>query len=50
MNDHEIILAIQDLMDGTAWDSSTMNDICQLLVNNGYAIHDLDGRIYEESE
>ncbi|ANA86331.1 hypothetical protein SEA_LOZINAK_175 [Gordonia phage Lozinak] len=41
MNDHEILLAIQDLMDGVAWSADTLNSIAELLNANGYTIGDI---------
>jgi hypothetical protein len=48
MNDHEIVLAIQDLLDGVEWDVDTLNAIAEVLAANGYAIHDLDGTLTED--
>jgi len=42
MDDHEILLAIQELMDGVAWSSDTLDKISVLLVDNGYRVRDLD--------
>jgi len=42
MNDHELILAIQELMSGEEWNSETMSAIADLLQNNGYEIEDID--------
>jgi hypothetical protein len=49
-SDHELVLAIQDLMDGTAWDADTLQEIARLLVSMGYQLHDLDGRLYDDEE
>jgi hypothetical protein len=40
MNDNEILLAIQELMDGVEWDSDTLTEIARLLTENGYRIRD----------
>jgi hypothetical protein len=40
MNDHEIILAIQELMDGVEWTPDTLQEIAELLHENGYQIRD----------
>ena len=38
MTDHEIILAIQELMDGVVWTADIMAEIANLLTDNGYAV------------
>lgn len=43
MNDHEIVLRIQELLDGVEWTPSTLDEIAGVLSDNGYAVHDLDG-------
>ncbi len=41
MNDHEIILAIQELMSQVEWDASTLDEIADLLDDNGYKVGDI---------
>lgn len=43
MNDHEIVLRIQELLDGVEWTPATLDEIAQVLSDNGYTIRDLDG-------
>jgi hypothetical protein len=43
MDDHEIILAIQEMLDGVAWNVGMLSEIADLLTDNGYAVRDLDG-------
>jgi hypothetical protein len=45
MNDHDIVLTIQEIMDGCEWTSDTMSLIADLLTENGYRIRDLDDTI-----
>ena len=45
MNDHNLLLAIQELLDGVEWTPTTLNEIADLLTNNGYAIHNLEDEI-----
>lgn len=41
MNDHNLLLAIQELLDGTVWNSDTTNIIIAELLNaNGYTVRD----------
>jgi len=40
MTDHDIILAIQELLDGVTWTPETLNDIANVLNNNGYVVRD----------
>jgi len=42
MTDHEIILAIQEIMDGAPWSADTTSAIADLLTENGYLLRDLD--------
>lgn len=42
MSDHEILLAIQELLDGTIWKPETLEKIAKLLDANGYRIRDSD--------
>jgi hypothetical protein len=41
MTDHEIILAIQDMMDGVEWTPDTLAEIAELLESNGYRINNI---------
>ena len=43
MNDHDILLAIQELLDGVEWTADTLAEIAELLAENGYRVRDLDG-------
>ncbi len=43
MTDHEIVLAIQELLDGTEWSADTLECIAGLLQSNGYVIRAFDG-------
>jgi len=38
----DLLLAIQELLDGVEWTPATLEDIAQLMVNAGYRIRDLD--------
>lgn len=42
MTAEEALLAIQDLMDGTVWDSDVMAAIAAVMIKAGYRIRDLD--------
>lgn len=42
MTDHEIVLAIQELLDGREWTSDTLAAIETILQHNGYPIRDLN--------
>ena len=42
MNDHEIVLAIQELLDGVEWDADTLGEIALMLSDNGYRIRNSD--------
>lgn len=44
MNDHEIVLAIQQELDGVEWSSDTLEAIAEILVRNGYRVRDLDDK------
>jgi hypothetical protein len=41
MTDHQIVMAIQELLDGNAWSPDTLTKIAELLIANGYAVRDL---------
>jgi hypothetical protein len=44
MNEYEILLAIQDLLDGQEWTPDTLEEIANLMIRSGYRIRDLDDR------
>jgi hypothetical protein len=45
MSDHDLILAIQERLDGVEWTVDTLNEIAALLQNCGYDVRDLDDRV-----
>ncbi len=49
MNDHELVLEIQQLMDGVEWSADTLDAIAQLLISNGYRIRDMNDYDLEEA-
>jgi hypothetical protein len=42
MDDHDILLAIQELLDGTVWNIGMLEQIAEWLDEAGYLIHDVD--------
>ena len=40
MNDHDLLLAIQELLDGVQWDGDTLCEVARLMEENGYHIGD----------
>lgn len=42
MTDHDAMLAIQELLDGTEWNSDTLNDIAVIVSAAGYRVRDLN--------
>lgn len=44
MDDHDLLLAIQNRLDGVEWSSDTLEEIAGLMVASGYRIRDLDDR------
>jgi hypothetical protein len=42
MNDHDILLAIQELLDGVEWKVDMLDEIARLLSDNGYRVRDID--------
>jgi hypothetical protein len=40
MDDHALLLAIQEELDGVEWDSDTLERVAQLMVASGYRIRD----------
>lgn len=45
MNDHDLLLAIQELLDGTEWSADTIEQVALLMEQNGYHISDFDGPV-----
>jgi hypothetical protein len=43
MTNDEALLAIQELLDGVAWDSDTLEEIAKVMVRAGYRIRYRDG-------
>lgn len=50
MDDHEMILRIQELLDGQMWAADTLEEIASLLVDNGYRIRDLNDKDVETTD
>ena len=44
MSDHNIVLAIQELLDGVEWTSQTLDAIATVLRNSGYRVRDLEDK------
>ncbi len=44
MNDNELLLAIQELLDGVAWSMETLEEIARLMIDSGYRIRDKNDR------
>ena len=42
MNDHDAMLAIQELLDGVEWSANTLEEIAAVVIKAGYRIRDLD--------
>lgn len=40
MNDHDLLLTIQELLDGVEWTTDTVETIAELMVESGYRIRD----------
>jgi len=45
MSDHDLLLAIQELLDGCEWTVDTVAAIAAMLDDNGYSIRDTDDRV-----
>lgn len=43
MNDHDLLLAIQELLDGVEWSPDTLDQIAELMNGSGWVIRDCDG-------
>jgi hypothetical protein len=42
MSDHDAMLAIQECLDGTEWNSNTLEEVAAIMTAAGYKIRDLD--------
>ena len=42
MTDHDLLLTIQELLDGVEWTPDTIEIIAELMTENGYRIRDLN--------
>jgi hypothetical protein len=42
MDDQETLLEIQQLLDGTAWSATTLDEIAEIMRQAGYRIRDKD--------
>jgi len=45
--DHEAMLAIQELLDGTEWSADTLDRIAAIVIAAGYRIRDLNDETIE---
>lgn len=43
--DHEALLLIQEVLDGTAWNETMLNEIAAILTNAGYQVRDKNDKI-----
>jgi len=43
-NSHEVLLQIQELLDGVEWTPDTLGQIALLVEENGYLVRDLDDK------
>jgi hypothetical protein len=43
MDDHALLLAIQELMDGVEWTPDTLERIAELMTESGYTVRDTEG-------
>lgn len=50
MNDHAIVLSIQEILGGLEWTPDTLDVIAKLLNDNGYRVGDLDDKDREVSD
>ena len=46
MNDHDLLLKIQELLDGVEWSPGTFEEIAFLMSESGYEIRDFHGLSY----
>lgn len=44
MTEGELLLAIQERLDGVEWSSDTLEEIADMMRSNGYRIRDCDDR------
>jgi hypothetical protein len=44
MNDHDLLLNIQELLDGVEWTPTTLDTIADLLRESGYRVRDKNDR------
>ena len=42
MDDHDLLLEIQQLLDGVEWTPDTLDSIAALMIASGYRIRDLE--------
>ena len=42
MNDHDLLLTIQELLDGVEWSPDTLDSIAELMTENGYTMADIE--------
>jgi len=42
MNDHDALLAIQEILDGVEWSADTLPRIAEILESAGYRVRDLN--------
>jgi len=47
MNDHDLLLAIQEELDGVEWTPDTLQTVAALLTSNGYTVRDLGEALRE---
>ena len=47
MSDHDLVLTIQEMLDGAEWSADTLDAIANLLILSGYRLRDLEGRDLE---
>jgi len=50
MNESELLVAIQDKLDGVEWTAETLSDIADLLNANGFRVRDLNEEVQELDE
>jgi len=50
MGDVDLLMAIQQLLDGVEWDSNTLEHIATLLDDNGYTVRDPNDLEDEDDE
>jgi hypothetical protein len=50
LTDHEAMLAIQQVLDGTEWNSDTFEAIAQIVTDAGHAIRDMNDESVVQEE